>query len=186
MNRKVFLALFFTAVVTQQSVGAQPDNAAGGGGQGFVPNPNSPGSEMVRHDPLAIYKKAGIDADQEKKIRQFAKDFEDGQRVRLKLIANLLREMRALQMTPDPDEKKVISTQDSINKAQDEMAMERIKLVLKIRGVMSFDQKQRLVQMMQGPAFGQSGGGPGSPPGGPGPGAVGPGPGAVGPGPGAP
>lgn len=135
--------------------GASGSGATGNGASsGMAPHPSLPGSEMNRHDPLAIYKQAGIDGDQEKKIRQFAKDFEDSQRVRLKLMANLLREMRALQMQPDPDEKKALSKQDQINQVQDEMGTERIKLVLKIRSIMNFDQKQRLVQIMAGSAGG--------------------------------
>lgn len=115
----------------------------------MVAHPTLPGSEINRHDPLAIYREAGIDREQEKKIRVLAKEFEDGQKVRLELMANLLKEMRNLQMEPDPDEKKALAKQDEINKVQAEMGTERVKLVLKIRNVLSFDEKQRLVQNMR-------------------------------------
>lgn len=112
-------------------------------------HPTLPGSEINRHDPLAIYREAGIDKEQETKIRQLAKDFEDGQRVRLALIGNLLKDMRNLQMQPDPNEKIVLAKQDEINKVQAEMGTERTKLVLKIRNVLDFEQKQRLIQNMK-------------------------------------
>ncbi len=112
-------------------------------------HPTLPGSEINRHDPLAIYREAGIDKEQETKIRQLAKDFEEGQRVRLALIGNLLKDMRNLQMQPDPNEKIVLAKQDEINKVQAEMGTERTKLVLKIRNVLDFEQKQRLIQNMK-------------------------------------
>jgi len=115
-----------------------------------------PGSEINRHDPLAIYREAGIDREQEKKIRQLAKEFEDGQRVRLALMANLLKDMRNLQMQPDPNEKTALAKQDEINKVQAEMGTERTKLVLKIRNVLDFEQKQRLVQNMKPVAHNQT------------------------------
>jgi hypothetical protein len=112
-------------------------------------HPSLPGSEINRHDPLAIYREAGIDREQEKKIRQLAKEFEDGQRVRLALMANLLKDMRNLQLQPDPNEKTALAKQDEINKVQAEMGTERTKLVLNIRNVLDFEQKQRLVQNMK-------------------------------------
>ncbi|CAN5391354.1 hypothetical protein BH11CYA1_BH11CYA1_17050 [soil metagenome] len=115
-------------------------------------HPTLPGSEINRHDPLAVYREAGIDKDQEIKIRQLAKEFEDGQRVRLALMANLLKDMRNLQMQPDPNEKAALAKQDEINKVQSEMGTERVKLVLKIRSVLTFDEKQRLVENMRRPA----------------------------------
>jgi len=115
----------------------------------LVPHPTMPGSVMLQTDPLAVYKEAGIDQEQERKIRFMAREFEDGQRVRLSLIGNLLKEMRDLQFEPDPDEKKVLAKQDEINRVQAEMGTERVKLVLKIRSIMSFDEKQRLVQNMR-------------------------------------
>ncbi len=119
-------------------------------------HPSLPGSEINRHDPLAIYREAGIDREQEKKIRQLAKEFEDGQRVRLALMANLLKDMRNLQMQPDPNEKTALAKQDEINKVQAEMGTERTKLVLKIRNVLDFEQKQRLVQNMKPVAHNQT------------------------------
>lgn len=123
----------------------------------FAPHPGLPGSELNKHDPVAIYREAGIDKEQERKIRKMAKDFEDLQRVRLKLVANLLREMKTLSLVVEPDEKQVMAKQDEINKAQAIMANERVKLLLKIRAILNIEQKQRLVELLQGPgSAGQS------------------------------
>ncbi len=127
-------------------------------GNAVVPHPNLPGSVMMQTDPLAIYKEAGIDQEQERKIRILAKEFEDGQRVRLALFGNLLKEMRDLQFEPDPDERKVLAKQDEINKVQAEMGTERAKLVLKIRSILSFEEKQRLVTNLRlSSRFGKAG-----------------------------
>src|SRR5262249_55082867 len=89
-------------------------------------------------------------------------------------MINLLKEMHDLSMQPDPDSKAVFSKQDEINKLHDEMATEKISLLLKIRAVLSADQKQKLVALIrQGPVGGPGGmagapGGPGGGPGGPG------------------
>lgn len=105
--------------------------------------------KIFSKDPVAVYVEAGINKEQEGKIRQMAKDFEDMQGVRLKLMATLLKDMRALQLEADPDEKKVLSKQDDINKVHSEMATDRVKLMLKIRGLMTPEQRQRLVQLIQ-------------------------------------
>lgn len=109
------------------------------------------GSEVVRREPLAVYREAGIDLEQERKIRRLAKDFEEQQKVRLKLYANLLKDMRTLELIPAPDEKKVYAKQDELNKLQAEIGTERIKLLLAIRDVLSPEQKQRLVELIQAP-----------------------------------
>lgn len=108
------------------------------------------GSEMVKSkDPLAVYRASGIDGEQERQIRKFAKDFEDQQKVRLKLMGNLLKEMRAIELMADPDEKKAMSKQGEINKVYAEICNERIKLLLRIRNVLTFEQKERLVKNIQ-------------------------------------
>lgn len=128
---------------------SQSADAKGTKDNKLTAHPTLPGSEINRHDPLAIYREAGIDKEQEKKIRQLAKEFEDGQRVRLALMANLLKDMRNLQMQPDPNEKTALAKQDEINKVQAEMGTERTKLVLKIRNILDFEQKQRLIENMR-------------------------------------
>jgi Spy/CpxP family protein refolding chaperone len=107
------------------------------------------GSEMVKRDPLKIYRESGIDSEQEQKIRRLAKEFEDQQRVRLRLLGNMLKDMRSLELEPAPDEDKVMSKQGEINKVQNEINNERIKLLLAIRNVLTVEQKQRLVSNIQ-------------------------------------
>jgi Spy/CpxP family protein refolding chaperone len=107
------------------------------------------GSEMVKRDPLKIYRESGIDSEQEQKIRRLAKEFEDQQRVRLRLLGNMLKDMRSLELEPAPDEDKVMAKQGEINKVQNEINNERIKLLLAIRNVLTVEQKQRLVSNIQ-------------------------------------
>jgi hypothetical protein len=57
--------------------------------------------------------------------------------------------MRNLQMQPDPNETTALAKQDEINKVQAEMGTERTKLVLKIRNILDFEQKQRLIENMR-------------------------------------
>lgn len=108
------------------------------------------GSALGRNtDPLKLYREAGIDKEQEYKIRKLAKTFEEQQRVRIGLLGSLLKDMRKLELQADPDEKKALAKQDEINKIQAEIGTERIKLLLAIRNVLTFEQKERLVQNIQ-------------------------------------
>ncbi|GEM_PF-2271665 len=100
-------------------------------------------------DPVAIYIQAGATADQVQKIRDMSRQFEDMGRVRWQTLMNLQQKMRGLSLQPDPDEKTVLSTQDEINKVMAEMSTERIKLMLQIRGILTPDQKERLVAIMK-------------------------------------
>jgi Spy/CpxP family protein refolding chaperone len=100
-------------------------------------------------DPLSIYRDAGINADQETQIKDIVKEFESANTVRIDKMRNLLQDMRSLSLQPAPEEEKVLSKQDEINKVQAEVSNERIKLLLKIRAVLNMDQKKKLVEMMQ-------------------------------------
>lgn len=110
-----------------------------------------PGAEQGGGDPIQIYREAGVDANQEQEIRRLAKEFEDLNKVRYKLMINLLKEMKGYSLQPEPNEKQVLAKQDEINTLQAEMATERIKLMLKIRQVLTTDQKERLVGLMRQP-----------------------------------
>ncbi len=143
ISRLAALAVACPALALVSGLGFDPASAAD-------PVILPAGTEVARaKDPLAVYKEAGIDLEQERKIRKFAKEFEDQQRVRLKLMANLLKEMRQLELLPDPDEKKALDKQVEINKVQNDISIERIKLLLRIRNVMTFEQKERLVSLIQ-------------------------------------
>ncbi|SRR5579885_503775 len=112
---------------------AQPGGGSSGGGN---------------DDPLAIYRAAGINSDQEQEIRRLAKEFEDAQRVRLKSLLGLMQDMNNLQRQADPPEPEVLAKQEEINKLTNEMATERVKLLLKVRKVLTADQKQKLVKIL--------------------------------------
>jgi Spy/CpxP family protein refolding chaperone len=108
-----------------------------------------PGGGAGGRDPLAIYREAGINADQETSIKDIVKEFESANSVRIDKMRNLLNDMRSLSLQPAPEEDKVLAKQDEINKVQAEVSNERIKLLLKIRAVLKDDQKKKLVDLMQ-------------------------------------
>jgi len=101
-----------------------------------------------RKDPIAIYKEVGVTEEQENKIRQLSKQFEDAARVRDERIRNLMGEIFGHSLEPAPDEATVLAKQDELNKVQAEQATERVKMLLSIRNVLTAEQKQRLVSIM--------------------------------------
>ena len=138
------LLLLNIVVLTPPAILAQSDTPSA-----TPPLKAQPGTQEPTKDPLAIYRLAGIDKQQEEKIRQLAKSFEDVNLVRLQGILNLQQEMRALSLKPDPDEQTIIAKQTEINKLQAQMSIERIQMLLKIRQLLQPEQKQRLVELMQ-------------------------------------
>lgn len=102
-----------------------------------------------QRDPLGVYKEVGINAEQEAKIRQLSKEFEDASRVRDERVKNLMGEIFELSLQPAPDEATVLAKQDEMNKVQAEKATERVKLLLAIRNVLTAEQKQRLVTIIE-------------------------------------
>ncbi len=108
------------------------------------------GSNGAANDPMAIYRQAGVSQEQEMRIRQLAKEFEDQARVKAKRMMGLIQEMHQLSLDTDPDEKAVLAKQDEINSVTAEMATDRIKLLLTIRKQLTAEQKAKLVGMMKG------------------------------------
>ncbi len=100
-------------------------------------------------DPLDIYREAGINKEQEDKIRKMAKEFEDVQRVRLKQLFGLLEDMQELQLKPDPSEPEVMAKQTQINTLRSDISNSRIKLLLEIRATMQPEQKEKLVSLVK-------------------------------------
>lgn len=100
-------------------------------------------------DPLDIYKEAGINKEQEDKIRRMAKEFEDQQKVRLKRLLGYIEDMQELQMKPDASETEVMGKQSQINSLNAEIANNRIKLLLDIRSLMQPEQKEKLVVLIK-------------------------------------
>jgi hypothetical protein len=110
---------------------------------------NASGTLNAKVDPMAIYRGSGVNPVEERKIRQLAQEFETMQRVRHKLLSNLLEEMRQFEFETDPNATAVLAKQEEINKLSALMANERIKLLLAIRDIMKYDEKQRLVDTLQ-------------------------------------
>lgn len=100
-------------------------------------------------DPVAIYKQAGASEEQEGEIRRLAKSFEEGQRVRLKSLVGLIKAMSELQLQATPSDEEVLAKQDEINKLSNEMATERVKLLLKVRKVLKPEQRDKLVAIIK-------------------------------------
>jgi Spy/CpxP family protein refolding chaperone len=127
----ISLALSALALLATASVNAQP---------------GPPGSAP---DPISIYREAGATPDQLQKIRDLAKEFEQVATVKGERFKNLTKKMQELSLQPSPDEKVVLGTQDEINALMAEMANSRIKVMLKIRTILSDDQRNKLVDIMK-------------------------------------
>ncbi len=100
-------------------------------------------------DPVAIYKQAGINAEQESNIRKLAQDYDQADSVRMKTLGGLLQELRNLAYQSVLDADAMLAKQDQINKLQSEMAMQRIKLVIKVRSILTPAQNDKLATILQ-------------------------------------
>ena len=100
-------------------------------------------------DPLALYLQAGINGEQQEKIRQMGADLEQLNIGRAHELMSLIHTMRQLSLQPNLDEKKILATQEKINQLQDAMATERIKLNIKVRKLLSPAQREKLVTLLQ-------------------------------------
>ena len=83
------------------------------------------------------------------KLRKLIKEFETAHRVRLKTLYQHMKDLRDLQLEPDPKEEVVLKKQEDINQVSNVIATERIKLMLKIRKVLTPQQKQKLVALVK-------------------------------------
>lgn len=101
-------------------------------------------------DPLAVYKAVGINKDQETKLQTLATDFRKLAMTKGQEMDALMRDMRALFMKPDPDETAVVSKQLAVNKLNGDMSVEHMKLMVRMRKVLTPEQKKKLVGMMSG------------------------------------
>lgn len=102
-----------------------------------------------KRDPVLIYRDAGVNNEQESKIRQLAQEYEKAGRVRVERLHNLSKQMTDLSFEPELDEKKILALQDEINELQNSINTERIKLMLKIRALLLPEQKGKLVELMK-------------------------------------
>ena len=128
------------------------------------------GSVAANRDPLAIYKATGISKEQEAKLNDMAKSFQDSLAAKAKTMAECLSDMRKYSLQPEPDRAAVLAKQGEINKINSDVASQRISLMLDMRAVLTPEQKAKFVQLLQQPP-GRSaapGGGKGAAPASPG------------------
>lgn len=114
-------------------------------------------AQEFKSDPVLIYREAGVNAEQESQIRRAAQDFEKPAKVRIERLSNLAKTLHDLSFEPELDENKILTLQEEMNQVQSGLNMDRIKLMLQIRRIMSLEQKQKFVQLMrQKEAFSKS------------------------------
>jgi hypothetical protein len=99
-------------------------------------------------DPIAIYKEAGVDPGQAKKILGLANAYESTQDKRAHELIAHLKHVRALSMSPSLDERSILETQMSINKLQNQMAMDKVHLLINIRRILNQTQRAKLVTLL--------------------------------------
>jgi Spy/CpxP family protein refolding chaperone len=111
-------------------------------------------------DPVAIYKEAGINAEQESSIRKLAQEYDQESAVKIKTLTSLLQELKTLAYQPILDGNALLAKQEQINKLQSEMSVQRIQMVIKIRGILTASQNEKLANLLktrmqeeQGPAL---------------------------------
>lgn len=102
-------------------------------------------SEEEKRDPVLIYKQAGINLEQETKIRQLAHDYEKSAQIKAARIRNLAKEIRELSLEPELDETKIFSIQDEMNIEQAKLNKERVQLLISIRSLLNSEQRLKLV-----------------------------------------
>ncbi len=100
-------------------------------------------------DPFAIYVKAGIDPSQHAQITELATQMEQTNIGRSHEIMELIKEIRTLSLQPDLDEKKILAAQNKINDLQGAMVIERLKLNMKVRKLLTPEQRIKLVAIIK-------------------------------------
>jgi Spy/CpxP family protein refolding chaperone len=108
-----------------------------------------PTSKSTNKDPIALYVEAGADKEQQSKIRDLVKQYEEGANVKAKDAMALFKKMKSLSLEPDLNETEIMLTQDQINKVQAEMATDRNRLLMRIRKTLTPEQRIKLVSLMQ-------------------------------------
>ena len=115
----------------------------------IIATPSAVLAQTGDSDPVAVYKQAGINAQQESTIRKMAQDYDQESAVRLKALGALLHELRTLAYQPILDGNAVLAKQAQINKLQSEMATDRIQMIIKIRSTLTTDQNEKLADILK-------------------------------------
>jgi Spy/CpxP family protein refolding chaperone len=100
-------------------------------------------------DPVAIYKEAGINAEQESSIRKLAEEYDQESVVKIKALGGLLQELRTLAYQSVLDSNALLAKQEQINKLRSEMEMQKIQMVIKIRSILTASQNEKLANILQ-------------------------------------
>ena len=108
-----------------------------------------PNSVQAQADPLSVYVKAGIDGSQHAQITDLASQLEQTNISRSHEIMDLIKEIRTLSLQPDLDEKKILAAQSKINELQGAMAIDRLKLNMKVRKLLTPEQRTKLVSIIK-------------------------------------
>lgn len=109
----------------------------------------TPNAVLAQADPLSVYVAAGIDAAQHAQITELASQLEQTNIGRSHEIMDLIKEIRVLSLQPDLDEKKIIAAQNKINELQGLMALDRLKLNMKVRKLLTPEQRMKLVAVIK-------------------------------------
>ncbi len=104
--------------------------------------------DATKEDPLAIYRATGIDKSQEQKLSALLREFQSLTLAKGEVMIRLMNEMRAMSLQATSSEAQALAKQTEINQLHDEMSLERIKLVFRLRALLTSDQKGKLVELM--------------------------------------
>ncbi len=118
----------------------------------FSAESQAPNPTENQRDPLSLYRATGLSADQETRIKALVDRFQTENQERTRQLVDLMLEMRQLSLQPDPDPDATIAKQEQINMINGELALARASLMLKMRQVLTPEQKQKLVQLIEGDA----------------------------------
>ncbi len=102
-----------------------------------------------KKDPLLIYRNAGINSEQEAKIKQIVQEYEKAGKVRVERLRNLSKQIKDLSYDAELDENKILNVQSEINELQATVNTERTKLMVKLRSVLTPEQKEKFVDLMR-------------------------------------
>jgi Spy/CpxP family protein refolding chaperone len=115
-----------------------------------------PDAARQKQDPFEMYRQVGASSEQIAQMKSLVEEFTEQQKVRGQGYMKLINDMQALSLQPDPDSDAVMAKQDEINKAGNEMASAKLRLMLKMRAVLTPEQKAQWVKLLQAPASGQN------------------------------
>lgn len=82
------------------------------------------------------------------------RDYEMDARVKIARSKNMLERLRKMSLEASPDENVVIALQEEINKLQGDIALDRVKLMLKLRSFLNEEQRLKFAELLGGKPVG--------------------------------